>query len=298
MGVLSFLLHYMARRKYRSRSNTSKSETTRSKVLNSIKDYYSGLKISDDIRKIPLSMNKYFKRDMKLSTRDIKDIYEKYNIVYYGSKQEYMNSKEAYELTDAQKKVLWEDYEYRHKLIISGQYEDYRTELFRDNYIKAMRRIGASEKEIQILENIPINQWSLMEITPNVEKDNLRDKLLPPLGLFHYDDKSFLSEVRNDIQKLLKDKFDIDYTWDEDSVISKSMKYLKKLVPYEDREDLITDGDEVELYTDMIRHVPFSKFKKTKPDKNGDVHYYIPGVGSEKGKNSQLIKDILKEYGL
>lgn len=285
-------------RKYRTRNTKSKSEDKRSQVLNNIKDYYSGLKISDDISKIPLSINRYFKRDMHLGTRDVKNIYAKYNIVYYGSKEEFMRSKEPYKLKAEEREVLWKDYEHRHKLIISGQYEEYRTKLFRDNYLNAMRRIGASEKEIQILENISLEDWSLMEITPNVEKDNLRDKLLPPLGLFHYDDKSFLSEVRNDIQKLLKDKFDIDYTWDEDTIISKSMKYLKKLVPYEDREDLLTEGDEVQLYTDMIRHVPFSKFKKTKPDKNGEIHYYIPGVGSEKGKNSQLIKDILKEYGL
>ena len=290
-------------RKFAPRVNKHKNSIinrtdTRAKVLNSIKDYYTGLKISDNIHKIKVNMTKYWKRDANLWESDIKAIYDKYNIVYYKSKEEYMLSKEEYELTDKQKQTLWEDYEHRHKLIVSGQYEDYRAELFRDNYIKAMRRIGAGEKEIQILQDIPLSQWGLLEITPQAQKDNARDKQLPPLGTFSYNDKSLLAEVRKDLKVVLKEQLDVDYEWDEESNIKKSLKYIKALIKPEDRDDLLQEGNEIELYTDMIRHVPFEKLKKTKPSKNDAGHYYIRGVGSETGKNSQLIKDILKEYGI
>ena len=277
----------------KNKNSVIKTNDKRAKVLNSIKDYYGGLKISENVHNIKLNMRKFWYNDQHLWESDIKKVYEKYNIAYYANKGDFMKAKEPLELTEVQKETLWQDYEYRHKLIVSGQYDEYRINLFKENYIKGMRRLGASEQEIEILQGMSSSQWDLLQDIPQPSKDNIKDTKLPPLGLFNYDDASMLSKVRKDIAELLKDEFNIDYTWDDDSSIRKSLKYLPRLIRPEDRDDLIDSDNEIEVYTDMIRHVPFEKLKQNKKGM-----YYIRGVGSEQGKNSQLIKDILHEYGI
>lgn len=271
---------------------------TREKVLNTIKDYYTGLKISDTVRNIPINQDLYriyFKRNEEYIDR----IYEKYNMKRYYDKWEFMKSKEAYELTDKQKEALWIEYEYRDKLIRTGQYDEYRIELFRDNYLKGMRRLGATEKEIETLRSMSLEQWDLLQDIPQPSKDNAKDKILPPLGLFNYNDSSYLSKVREDLQLLLKEQFNIEYEYEDISIISKALKHSKTLLGSMDKltEDEYESYNEVEKYNYMITHVPDSKIKVSKPDRYGHTHFYIKGVGSETGKNSQLIKDIIKAKG-
>lgn len=281
-------------------SNVNKSRGSnrpgKKEVLDTIKDYYAGLKMSENIRKIPLNMNKYWKRDQQLYSSDIKEIYDKYGIAYYKNKAEFDSAKEVYDLTTSQKEELWNDYQYRHKLIISGQYEDYRINVFKENYIKGMRRLGASETEIDVLSKLTTSQWEFLATLPDANKNNIKDKRLPPLGLFNYDDKSYLAKVREDLSILLKEQFDVEYKYDDEDVLIKHIKKLWNIIEPEDKDDIIESTNEEEVYVDLIRHVPFYKLKETKPDKYGRTHYYIRGVGSEKGKNSKLITDILKQY--
>ena len=62
-------------------------------------------------------------------------------------------------------------------------------------------------------------------------------------------------------------------------------------------EEEFNDMNELEKYTYMITHVQDKKLKESKPDSTGTTHWYIRGIGSELGKNSQLIKDIAKAKG-
>lgn len=264
--------------------------------MSSIKDYYTGLKVSENIRHIEVNEIKY--KMYKYRNDDyINSIYQKYNIKRYEDKVDFMKSKETYEMTENQKEALWIEYEHRDKLIRTGQYDDYRIELFRDNYLKGLRRLGASEKEIELLRSLSIEQWNELQELPQAEKDNIKDKQLPPLGLFNYNDKNYLYSVRNDIGLLLEERFGIKYEYEDDSLIKQSNKYLKTLVPKSELK-FINDENELTTYNDMLIHTDRKKLIESKPDSFGNTHYYIKGIGSEKGKNSQLIKDILKAKGI
>lgn len=253
--------------------------------------------MSKSIRNIEVDEDKW-KRYKYRNEDYINMIYNKYSIKRYEFKEDFMNSKDVYELTDRQKEALWEDYRHRDKLIRTGQYDDYRMSIFRDNYIRGLRRLGASEKELDILQSMDLSQWSELQSIPEPSKDSAKDRQLPPLGLFNYNDVSYLQSVREDLSRLLKERFNIDYTYDDESVISKSLKYANKLVREDDIEYIEDEDDDISKYNQMLIHTDTDKLIKTKPNKYGESHYYIRGIGSEVGKNSELIKDILKVKGI
>lgn len=264
----------------------------RERVLSTIKDYYLVYKPSEKIRNMEVRRNilRVAINHREEYEKYADTIYKKYNITKFNTREEFMEHLEPMFLSDTQKRALWAEYRHRHDLILTGQYDEWRQEQFKENYIEGMRKLGATQKEIDILTSISPEQFEQLSNIPNTNKDSIKDKALPELGLFNYDDKSTLYEVRKQLKVLLSRELGIEYEYDDSIKVDK----VKALLKVEDRRDVDTTNELTE-YWSSIRAFPEYRIKLSKPDKNGNQHYYIPFLGSEYGKNAEIVRDILHE---
>lgn len=242
------------------------SKDKREKVLGTIKDYYGGFVISKVVRDTPVN-EKVYEKKTKFGIHDeletyVKEIHEKFSIPYYKGRNDFINKKLDMQFSDAQLEALWIEYEHREKLIVTGQYEKIRLDMFRQNYIKGMERLGMSKAEIEHFKKLTDKQLDELIMYPRVEKGSEKSTYLPQLGLFNYDDKESLSRVRADLEEAYE------------------------AVGLETLQD--ENFDRYKNY----------KVKLSKPNKKGEQHYYIPFVGSETGRNADLVRDILEYQGI
>ena len=158
-----------------------------------IADYYNRRRISKEVANIKLDIHRYSKAlmepDMMVKSEAV---YEKFKIHRYYDKDSFIDH-----LADTMPNInmstankMWEEYNHRDKLIISGQYEEWRYENYRKNYLKAMRNSGLSREVIKNVEALPMEKWKDIIIVPTPTKDNVNDTLFPRLGGFHYGDAS------------------------------------------------------------------------------------------------------------
>lgn len=241
------------------------SKEKRTKVLQTLKEYYGGYVISDVVRDMPVNM-KLYEQKTKFGIHNeledyVKEMHKKFKIPYYTGRADFVNKKLAMQFTDAQIEALWVEYEHREKLIVTGQYEKLRLDLFRKNYIKGMERLGMSKAEIEHFKKLTDEQLDELIYYPDLRKDSAKKRYLPELGNFTYDDISSLENTRQELE----------------------LAY--KVVGIETLED------------EMFNRYKNYKVKLSKPNKKGEQHYYIPFVGSETGRNADLVRDILEYQG-
>lgn len=277
------------------------------KILESIKNRYTSTTMSARILNTQLNRRKYETNIKWMSSTDILNIYNEYNIPYYESKKDFIKQHKEYEyikeidgkqflkvkelpITDKQVEALWEVYSKRHKLIISGQYVEMRDELYKENYAGALRRLGATQKEIDQIMSLSHDDLQRLLNEGGASKEATSKYALPEIGLFSYDDVSQLAEVRERIRHAFETILDRPYEYDEKEV-SDYYKKLKRFVVPEDYEQL-EEEDNVSYYS-LIDNIDVGRIQKSRPDKHGNTHYFIRFLGSEKGKNKELIKDIV-----
>ena len=271
----------------------------REKVLHGIQKYYNNYLISENVRDLEVDRKRFKENQFKMSPTAKRAIYERYGLGYYSSYREFYDSKKELYMSEVQIKALWVEYEHRDMLIISGQYEEYRMQAYKENYIKGLERLGATQEEIEQVRNLTDVEFEKLMI-PNGDKNNLNKSKLPELGLFAYNDIDSLNRVRKDLNKAFKEELGKEYVYNEDNTaLKKRQNKLYRFIDVHDRDDIISDqGDATEYYS-TIDLFPASKIKKSKPDKYGRSHYYVPFLGSE--RNSVIVRDIVarkKKMGL
>lgn len=285
-------------------TNSMEDKGKRERVLKNIHKYYNNMIIAERIRDTPVDEKRMYRTYKSVRNRkivevkeyagkdpiEVQEIYRKYNMTYFSSKQAFMSQKEMYDLSDAQKEALWIEWKHRDDLVRTGQYEELRIQIYRENYIKGMERLGLSQNEIEQVRNLTDLEFERLMI-PNADKSNASRSRLPELGLFTYNDMDSLTRVRKGLEKVFKEELGKEFTYNEDNnEVQLKQRKLRRLTRVRDREN-IDDTNEMTEYYSTIDIFPVTRIKKTKPDKYGRSYYYIPFLGSE--RTSSIVTDIV-----
>lgn len=286
-----------------------------------IAEYYDKKRISASVRKIKLDNDRYNKAMLDINNSAYVDsIYEKFDIHRYTNKHEFfMHKLETMPNIPTEKlNEMWSDYQHRDKLIISGQYEEWRYKAYRDNYIEAMKRSAFPTNVIKNIEKLSLEEWKNLVILPKSNKENVGDTLLPKLGGFHYGDAAskYVKAATDEIKEAFK-AANINYVDTED--ISKRAKTAiteAKSLDIKDTIEVATKIDNVlrllhkvdkeqllhKAYTDISEeivdigsNIPASRIKTSKSGNR-----YIPFVGSTKEgtANEKFVKALLKGFDI
>lgn len=133
------------------------------------------------------------------------DTYTEELLNKYASEQSPLY-KQVYE--DARRR--WKIYQAREKLMISGQYQIYRAEVYREQYTKQLEAIGVDKKYIDALNNVSPEKWYEYATTPNNKTTDSSMKLLPVLGSFYIapdlitDKDAYVNEVTEKLVNFFK----------------------------------------------------------------------------------------------
>lgn len=193
--------------------------------------------------------------------------------------------------------IMWKDYEHRDKLIESGQYEEFRAVLFRENYLQALQRAGYSSVFINKLRLLSITEWEQVAQYPQADTKETDDTLLPPIERFHYSQigTTYSGEdtetLRSKNIKRLNDVLDALGFGDTRGDITKRKKLSKITRRYTGAStndinyivNYIVDSDNTTRNNKQI--IKVSK----------DGYYYIPGIGTTRKNNAagRLVKEII-----
>lgn len=258
-------------------------------VSKSIKEWVKKNRISEDIVRLDLDVQRFrdSKKDNTISAYKSL-IYSQYNLKRYKDKEDFMKSLEDYPITELQAEVLWESYKHRDKLIQSGQYDEYRLEVFRKNYVKTLEGKGHSQDLIDAINGLSYKELRDLVIYPNARKDDANKSKLPPIGNYKYSELGKLDEI-----SLAEEQNDIEQALYLATGRETYLDFLKKHTPknrayIKDEEDIDLE-DEYEYYRDEVK-VRFAN----KIDTNKKGKKYIKGIGSESGKNKKDVLRIIK----
>ena len=295
--------------------------------------YYSRRGISQTIRDTPVKNVDYY-----LSYTDVKAIYEKYNIRYFRNKEEFnkyfkdeglINTHGNIEDRKGLLDKMWEDYKHRDALIRTGQYEDIRTQVYKENYIKALKAIGAPEYVINTLEKIDLKKWQILSVTPNADKGEESDTILPHLGGFAYstkgdngrfmDAQDYMPDILSAIEAigekdLLMSEWNEIYQAEErarsarlyyemeqeeiNRLRTTELKQVIRIIPKKVQEQLSDLYEAKDVRETIMGAIP-AKTQAGRPrmriSRKGNV--YIPFVGSQaSSRTSQLVSEIFNEF--
>lgn len=297
---------------------------SKKKTNDIINRYYDKFKVSDSIKSIKLDVDRYNQAMQQSNVYEKRqDVYDKFGIKMYNSRQEFGIAKSAVfpkGISRDKLDEMWKDYQDRDKLIISGQYEEYRYQSYRSKYIEAMKRSGLSNEVIKNVESLPMEKWKDIIILPS-NKNNASEKLFPKLGGFHYGDTSekFIhaatSEIKaafaalgleyksfDNIEKKKREiisarKNFINDDLETAQVIDRIVETLPKNSKALLQEKLMQSKDVVENIIDIGIDLP--KYNKNGTERiriSKSGNKYIPFVGSTRpgSKNEKIMKLIIE----
>lgn len=281
-------------------------------VGKSISDYYKKGHISDQIKEIAVDEDRYDAALDDPSTYErIDRVYEKYGIKQYNDIDEFSEAMEEFapNMKRSEIKQLWKDYEHREKLIVSGQYEEYRLGLMKENYLAAARRSHLPDKIIKNLENLEPSKWDALVYYPSQTKESTYDYLLPRIGEFVYEmlnvEYGTQDDPRIELEDRIKQAFKtaglewVDYESYENT---RGRRYLERrgidvdeiLNEYaEENEEPLDERDELDIIAFTMAEELSSKGRQIRQGKKSS---YLPGIGSsrEGTKNRDLFLAIQK----
>lgn len=301
----------------------------RNKNVDLLEGYIKKSRISEKINKIHVDMNRLNDELSKPGWLErAEEVYKKYGIKQYsldkaGEKQfrlDKLNNSNK-DLSNKELEQLWREYQHRDDLIISGQYEDIRAQMYRDNYLKAMRKSGIYPEAIKNVEALSLENWKTIMELPSANKKNPKDTLMPHIGGFHYGSVSatFINNAIEDIKNAFKtlgveyiDDVDVKakvkqaiakvnkVRFDDEIEVANKIDNLIKILPRYNRE-LISEEKYTEdnLISQQLvvvgANIPRNRVKISKSGNR-----YIPFVGSTRSgtKNEKIVKALLEGYDI
>ena len=279
--------------------------------LKELSNFYGVNTPSQRVRKIKVDTDKLNERLREKDIDNYKEsIYDKYEITFYRNKQEFIEGLPSEVTNKKHIDRLWEEYKHRDDLITTGQYDDFRVSIYKENYVKEMKKIGMSKKEIELIKNMDNETFSKLAFMPKGDKTNVNDTIIPKLGGFQYAALGISDKALKDYREGLRSDFikafeqlGLKYEYGDDtgvdkSVLKKKTTLLRRLINKEDRIEIEYKGDEVSDYDIALHNIDIytsNNELKIKTSKKG--YLYIPFVGSTnpKSKNKDLFDDILNE---
>lgn len=309
-------------RKYKTRVNTKKDWVTEQ-----LDQYYSSKGISATVRNTKVDYSRYN------DSRDVSEIYERYNINQFTSESQFRDHyikkgliDDRVSLPERERllKKMWYDYVHREQLMFTGQYEEIRTQVFKDNYIRALQAIGVPEYYINTLQMASLEEWQRLATIPNTDKTSMEDGKLPHLGGFAYSTKGD-NERAYDMEKILGDVIkaareagiymatpeyleeqreneemqrladELDQEWNNQVIY---LKQVIRIIPQDIRNDVYSTFSPEDLYDRALANIPVrtkSGRLRARISKSGNI--YIPFIGSQgSDRTSRLLTDIITEF--
>lgn len=301
------------------------------KDIDLLDEHFKKHRISDKVRSTPVNQYRLNKALEDPNIRQkVSDVYEKFGIKEYeiSSKgyAQFRKDKLAVgigidSIGNKELEKAWREYQHRDDLIISGQYEDLRAEIFRDNYLKAMEKTNLSPEAILNVQKLSLENWKTIMTLPKSNKKDEKDTLMPHIGGFHYNAASedYITAVIGEIktafdtlgvkyveEDVIKKKTEIaiakvktmrinttENAYKLDRLISRLPKDAKIRIenePYRNNEDIVAQKIVV-----VGGNIPESRIKISKAGNR-----YIPGVGStrEGTPNEKFMKALLEGYDI
>ena len=178
-----------------------------------IREFYAKSQTSNNIYKMKVDMRQLNKQ---LST--IKDIdsyldeqYKEFGITRFHTKNDMMkyivntgniNNVKLYNKTIEQR---WKEYQHREDLMITGQYQNYMRNYYKNNYIGKLAEAGIDDVIIRGLQKLNEQEWTTLASLRASDKDNPNNYALPMIDTY-YDvegikgDKDYKSSIEEDIK--------------------------------------------------------------------------------------------------
>ena len=178
-----------------------------------IREFYAKSQTSNNIYNMKVDMRLLNK---KLST--IKDIdsyldeqYKEFGITRFHTKNDMMkyivntgniNNVKLYNKTIEQR---WKEYQHREDLMITGQYQNYMKNYYKNNYIGKLAEAGIDDVIIRALQKLNEQEWTTLASLRASDKDNPNNYALPMIDTY-YDvegikgDKDYKSAIEEDIK--------------------------------------------------------------------------------------------------
>ena len=274
----------------------------RTVVGKSIADYYFHGKISEHINEMKVDKKRLDKAlENPNIFEDVAEVYDRYKLRQYEDFDEFRDSFEdaGLNLKMSDIKKLWKQYEHRDDLIFSGQYEEYRLELVKNNYIQAAIKSNLPARVIRNLKNLPAEKWKDLVYFPSTEKETTYDFLLPRIGEFIYAvvgvEDYGLDDTRGELEERIKSAFEASgnkYIIDD---VERGRKYLERrgieMEEYDQIQAEESIRDEVEIIGYYIAQDLLDKGHSKEEYHTKGGHMYIPGIGSN--KDGSKYKDLV-----
>ena len=188
-----------------------------------IREFYAKSQTSNNIYKMKVHM-----RDLNKQLSTIKDIdtyldeqYKEFGITRFHSKNDMMryivntgniNNVKLYSKTIEQR---WKEYQHREDLMITGQYQNYMKNYYKNNYIANLANAQIDDEIIRALQNLSEEQWASLASLRASDKDNPNNYALPMIDTY-YDtegikgDKDLKTTIEKDIKNAYKKVFGKD----------------------------------------------------------------------------------------
>ena len=185
-----------------------------------IREFYAKSQTSNNIYNMKVDMRLLNKQ---LST--IKDIdsyldeqYKEFGITRFHTKNDMMryivntgniNNVKLYNKTIEQR---WKEYQHREDLMITGQYQNYMKNYYKNNYIRNLANAEIDDEIIRALQNLSEEQWASLASLRASDKDNPNNYALPMIDTY-YDtqgikgDKNYKASIEEDIKNAYKKVF-------------------------------------------------------------------------------------------
>lgn len=162
-------------------------------------------------------------------------------------------------------------YEHRELLILSGQYDELRMNMYREQYISHLNLGNANEELIRNIKELTPEQWKKLVEQPDVKVDSDKSRELPSLSnIYSYDSKVDNSD---NITQEIKEAF-------------KTVGLEYKSFPIEHARD-----------------IKYKKFESIKDayyrgeynlHKNKEGKWAAPLIGTEGGKDGDIVLDLVE----
>ena len=225
-----------------------------------LNEFYKHKSVSENIKDIEVDNN------INKDENYVKSIYKKYNIVQYNNKEAFAHNlydyirttilkdnpnltmirhkggkninikreNELNQMIDVEIDKRWREYQHRDALIRTGQYDNYRIEQYRKNYLESLRSADVSIGIIDTLENLSIEDFRKLVEKRNSNNDTLNKYSLPVIG-FTYKISGLSDDggrvLDTEIKRALKelDLYEEEFTEDEKTAINNYYEELERI---------------------------------------------------------------------
>lgn len=178
-----------------------------------IREFYAKSQTSNNIYKMKVDMRALNKQLSTINDIDtyLDGQYKEFGITRFHTKNDMMkyivntgniNNVRLYNKTIEQR---WKEYQHREDLMITGQYQNYMKNYYKNNYIRNLADAGIDDVIIRALQNLNEQDWATLASLRASDKDNPNNYALPMIDTYYdtegiKNDKNLKTTIEEDIK--------------------------------------------------------------------------------------------------